>query len=213
MARLNAADRYGRFRAYAPHAPKGGTITLHSKVAIVDDRLIRLGSSNPNNRSLGFDTECDVAVEGENGRRIREAIRATRTQFIAHFLGCSEERFEEAVARHGGLIAAIEALDRGSVRRLRPMRPTGAGPIGALVAWPDIGDPSGTAENWRPWKRRKGPARPPWLAVTVLAGAAALAVAAANRRSARRSAAWTRGTKLGRGPAGSLLRSLTARRS
>ena len=34
-----------------------------AQFAIVDDRLLRVGSSNLNNRSLGLDSECDVTID------------------------------------------------------------------------------------------------------------------------------------------------------
>ena len=38
-------------------------IGLHSKLVMIDDRFLRIGSSNLNHRSQGLDTECDVAIE------------------------------------------------------------------------------------------------------------------------------------------------------
>ncbi|HEY0275012.1 MAG TPA: phospholipase D-like domain-containing protein [Paenirhodobacter sp.] len=35
---------------------------MHAKVMIVDDRVLRVGSSNFNNRSLRLDSECDVIL-------------------------------------------------------------------------------------------------------------------------------------------------------
>ena len=71
--RLKAADRHGRFRAYYAVVPKpdGGEqpVGIHSKPMIVDDRFVRIGSSNFNNRSMGVDTECDLALEAEQRRR------------------------------------------------------------------------------------------------------------------------------------------------
>ena len=49
-----------RRRAQRPHT------MVHSKVMIVDDRLLRIGSANLNNRSMGTDTECDLAIEARN---------------------------------------------------------------------------------------------------------------------------------------------------
>ena len=46
---------------------------VHSKVMIVDDRLLRVGSANANNRSMGTDTECDLAVEAVNDRQPRRS--------------------------------------------------------------------------------------------------------------------------------------------
>src|SRR3954452_10869548 len=61
-------------------------IMVHSKVMIVDDGFLRVGSANLNNRSLGADSECDVAVEAT--REKHEAfIRSVRHRLIGHFLG------------------------------------------------------------------------------------------------------------------------------
>ena len=57
-----------------PQVTDGGTrlsTMVHSKVMIVDDTLLRIGSANLNNRSMGTDTECDLAV-------IADKCRATR---------------------------------------------------------------------------------------------------------------------------------------
>jgi phosphatidylserine/phosphatidylglycerophosphate/cardiolipin synthase-like enzyme len=65
VAELHRVDRYGRFRAYAPHTRGGKVVIVHSKLALIDDRLLRIGSTNLNNRSFGYDTECDLAIEAE----------------------------------------------------------------------------------------------------------------------------------------------------
>ena len=44
LERLREADRFGRFRAYAPHAPGVGRVNVHAKLMIVDDALVRIGS-------------------------------------------------------------------------------------------------------------------------------------------------------------------------
>src|SRR5687768_16761441 len=62
IQRLEHADRHGRFRVYYPHIPglhEGKCIDIHSKVMIIDDTVLRIGSSNLCNRSMAFDTECD----------------------------------------------------------------------------------------------------------------------------------------------------------
>ena len=55
-----------RFRLYTPVTEQRAHI-VHAKVAVIDDRLLRLGSSNVNNRSMGLDTECDLAIEAVEG--------------------------------------------------------------------------------------------------------------------------------------------------
>src|SRR5690606_255196 len=70
LRRLRKADRHGRLRVMYLVVPRedGGEceVLIHSKVLIIDDRLVRIGSSNLNNRSEGLDTECDVAVEAHS---------------------------------------------------------------------------------------------------------------------------------------------------
>lgn len=114
------ADEYGRFAAYWP-AVKGGTsVYVHSKVMVVDDRFLRIGSSNLNNRSLGFDSECDVALEApaSGGEAVRRHIVRTRDDLVAEHLGVSIDEFRGALAEAGSLLKAIDEL-RSTGRSLR----------------------------------------------------------------------------------------------
>lgn len=154
LRRLRAADRYGRLRAYVPHTDKGRLIIVHAKLSIIDDRLIRVGSTNLNNRSAGFDTECDLAIEaGPDDAEARAAIPAVRARLIAHWLGVGVETVAEAVAACGGVGAAIERLRADGHRRLAPLEPRGLGPLAAVIARLHLGDPSAPADSWRPWRR------------------------------------------------------------
>ena len=66
VERLRAADAEGRFNVYYPDMPglaEGTCIDVHSKMMAVDDEWLRIGSANVNNRSMGVDTECDIAIE------------------------------------------------------------------------------------------------------------------------------------------------------
>lgn len=114
IRRLKRADRHDRLRVYYAVAPDGNggekEIIVHSKVIIVDDRFIRVGSSNLNNRSEGLDTECDIAIETRSpeGRR---AVTAVRNDLIAEHLGCSPSDVTQALEETGSLLAAIERLN------------------------------------------------------------------------------------------------------
>jgi phosphatidylserine/phosphatidylglycerophosphate/cardiolipin synthase-like enzyme len=162
VARLRAADRHNRFGAYAPRTAGGRTIIVHSKVAIVDDRLLRVGSANLNNRSGGYDTECDLAIEAPadvEGARVVDAIRRFRERLIGHYLGVDGASLGEAAAREGGLARSIEALEAAAPdrRRLLPVAPDRKlGPMRTLVAALHLFDPHSTADAWRPWRRREG---------------------------------------------------------
>jgi phosphatidylserine/phosphatidylglycerophosphate/cardiolipin synthase-like enzyme len=141
---LWAADHYQRLAVYWPVTGGGTPIYVHSKVLVADDRLLRIGSSNLNNRSMGFDSECDVAVEAdpttpENGDIGRE-IRAVRDDLIAEHLGVSREEFERAVLDHGSVLEAIETL-RGEGKTLCRFTDQTVAGEASLLAENDFMDP------------------------------------------------------------------------
>ena len=100
IGQLKAADAHGRFAIYSPVTTLGRTIIVHAKLTIIDDLLLRIGSANINNRSMGFDTECDLSLEGagEAGAGNRGAIAAFRTRLLAHWLGCDDAVVAAAIA-------------------------------------------------------------------------------------------------------------------
>jgi phosphatidylserine/phosphatidylglycerophosphate/cardiolipin synthase-like enzyme len=123
IRRLRHADRFGRFRALHPviAAPNGDCeIFIHSKLMIVDDRLLRIGSANLNRRSTGLDTECDVSIEAtDEDTRLAKGIARIRETLLAEHLGVARAAFADAAERDGSLIRAIERLNT-NVRCLRP---------------------------------------------------------------------------------------------
>jgi phospholipase D1/2 len=86
-------------------------IRVHAKVLIVDDTFLRIGSSNLNNRSMGYDTECDVAIEAENAEQ-RAAIASVRNRLIAEHWGSDEKSVAAALGAGEPVRAALESLRR-----------------------------------------------------------------------------------------------------
>ena len=150
--RLRAADIFGRFRAYWPATSRGEIIIVHSKVTVIDDRIARVGSANLNNRSGGFDTECElgVAVDGEGARR---QIAAFRDRLVGHFMAQTGDAVAKARVEHGSLVGAIDALNREG--RLHPIEPPGVTAVGEFVTKYHLGDPQDTRDAWRPNRRRE----------------------------------------------------------
>jgi len=117
--RLRTADRHGRARIVCATVEDDGQrapINVHAKLLIVDDRLLMIGSANFANRSMGLDTECDLAIEADEPSRAR-AVARTRTALLAEHLGVSGATLEQTVEDRGSLVAAIDALN-GGPRRL-----------------------------------------------------------------------------------------------
>jgi phospholipase D1/2 len=144
VERMRAADRHQRLRIYYPHQPGlvDTCISVHAKLLIVDDRLLRIGSSNASNRSMGLDTECDLAVEAQRpDDDVEGFIRGFRQRLLAEHLDCPAADLAAAEAHEPGLIATIEAL-RDDGRSLRDLDCSVAPEVDRMV--PDSGliDPS-----------------------------------------------------------------------
>ncbi|AZG48071.1 phospholipase D-like domain-containing protein [Gordonia insulae] len=115
------ADEHQHFRAYHPVTATGGPIYVHAKVLVMDDRLLRVGSSNLNNRSLGLDSECDLAVEvsadDPSAAEHRRSIVGVRDRLIAEHLAVPVAEFRDELERRQSLIGAIDHL-RGEGKTL-----------------------------------------------------------------------------------------------
>lgn len=135
------ADEQGRLGVYWPAVPGGTSLYIHSKVMIVDDRFLRIGSSNLNNRSLGFDSECDVALDDSDDRDdVRVHIRDVRDGLIAEHLGVSVDDLRAGLAEQGSLRPAVDGL-RGAGRSLRKFTPTMVSTDAGPFAENDLMDP------------------------------------------------------------------------
>ncbi|WP_409330681.1 phospholipase D-like domain-containing protein [Trujillonella humicola] len=136
---VRRADRHGRFRLYVPVTEGRRSIYVHAKVLVVDDRLLRIGSANLNNRSMGLDTECDLSIEvaaqqGDHAS-VAASVVALRDRLLAEHLGVEPGDVAGAVERHGGsLLAAVEELRRPAGRSLVPFDPPDLGPAEQLLA-------------------------------------------------------------------------------
>jgi phospholipase D1/2 len=110
---LRAADHEKRFHVYYPDIrglEEGTCIDIHSKVMIVDDEWLRVGSANLSNRSMGLDVECDLTIEARGEARIARPIAEFRNRLLGEHLGTEPERVAREVEQRGSMHAAISAL-------------------------------------------------------------------------------------------------------
>lgn len=110
--RLYEADKYGRLRICYPHHEVLGEtyISLHSKMMIVDNTLLRVGSANLSNRSMGLDSECDLAIEAENEDQ-QQAIKTFRQSLLAEHLELETSELESLLAEHETLIELLDSRE------------------------------------------------------------------------------------------------------
>jgi phosphatidylserine/phosphatidylglycerophosphate/cardiolipin synthase-like enzyme len=151
---LRRADRHGRFEAFAPFAAPAVPIMIHSKVMVVDDRILRVGSANLNNRSFGLDTECDLAVEAApHDLRRKAEIRLLLSRLLSEHVDCAAETFASELEKGGSLLRAIGALNPPLGRRLDPFPVRRPGPVDRIMTRTHLFDPFDGRDNWRLWKR------------------------------------------------------------
>jgi phospholipase D1/2 len=142
---LNRLDHAGHLRFATPVTEGDADIYVHAKVLIIDDTLLRVGSSNINNRSMGIDTECDLAIEvppdGADRPDLRAAILDVRDNLLAEHLGTTVEIIRHAIAAHGSLIRAYDALLPTAGRRLAPFHAPPINDLEAKIAKSGVLDP------------------------------------------------------------------------
>ena len=124
VAALEELDSHNSFHIFVPFT--GDTpIYVHAKLMIVDDRILRIGSSNMNNRSMGLDSECDVFIDCRRpGNDKAEAtIRTIRESLLSEHLGIPEQDVPLLIERYGSMAGMIEHIGTRNRRYLRPLRP------------------------------------------------------------------------------------------
>ena len=156
MRSLEQIDGGGRFRVYTPVNEAGEDIYVHAKIMIVDDRMLRVGSANMNNRSMGLDSECDIAIDAAHAAAadIGGTIADIRADLMAEHLGVEAADVQQVLAESGSLIQTVERL-RGEGRTLRPFVPPEPNTLEKQIARSETLDPERPEELFEPLTRRK----------------------------------------------------------
>jgi phosphatidylserine/phosphatidylglycerophosphate/cardiolipin synthase-like enzyme/uncharacterized membrane protein YdjX (TVP38/TMEM64 family) len=122
---LRTADRYRRLAVFYPDHPDVAPhyINVHDKVMVADEDLLRIGSANLSNRSMGLDSECDLVLEANGDPLARAQIASFRNRLLAEHLETTPRQVSETLAREGSLLRAIASLRRPG-RTLMPFDAT-----------------------------------------------------------------------------------------
>lgn len=145
-AKLRAADPHARYGLYCPrHAcdeahPK--CINVHSKVLIVDDELLTVGSANLSDRSMCYDTECNLALEARGDARVRAAIAGLRARLLGEHLGVEADSVLAATAHGESLHGAVRRFTNPTRRHLEALEPHLDPTLDALLPEHDVVDPA-----------------------------------------------------------------------
>ena len=158
---LAEIDHKKRFKVYVPHT--GETpIYVHAKLTIFDDRILRIGSANFNNRSMGLDSECDVVIDCDrpgNGHAC-DAIAALRHSLLAEHCGLEESEVARLLEGDGSMHHLIAGHGQGEGRSLKPYDVPELGEIEEKLADSTLLDPERPDDMFEPFAKgglfRKG---------------------------------------------------------
>jgi phospholipase D1/2 len=101
-----------RVRLLYPRVRSGNdeaAVMVHAKLMIVDDRYLRVGSANLNNRSMGADSECDLVVEAGSPEQ-RQVIALIRNTLIGHHCGVAAAEVGERLTQDQSLLRVAASL-------------------------------------------------------------------------------------------------------
>lgn len=154
-------DHSQAFRVFAPLTAGGTQIYVHAKLMIVDDEIVRIGSANLNNRSMGLDSEVDVFLDASRpgNEGIVPAITRLRHELLAEHCGIDTDEVAGLLDQYGSMAAMADALMENGCqqrKRLEPfiLRPLTEGEKAlADNAWLD---PERPEEMFEPIGKRRG---------------------------------------------------------
>ncbi|RZA26228.1 MAG: hypothetical protein EOP10_04320 [Proteobacteria bacterium] len=114
LKRIKEADAFDRLRIYFPYdklrAAQKLQMTVHSKIIIIDDKYFSIGSANLNNRSMGYDTECQLTIDACDDTFNQKAIQKTRAYVLSHHCEIDMGELEDRIAAEGSVIKALGDL-------------------------------------------------------------------------------------------------------
>lgn len=133
---LEGAGVADRVRLRGPTATgdsgRSADVMVHAKLCIIDGRMLRIGSANINNRSMGTDSECDLFVDAAEPQH-REKIAHLRNRLIAEHLAQPVDRIADILTGEGPILPQLDALLDSGNRRLEPLGDIGIDPPPAPV--------------------------------------------------------------------------------
>ncbi|AKH41769.1 phosphatidylserine/phosphatidylglycerophosphate/cardiolipin synthase-like enzyme [Altererythrobacter atlanticus] len=154
---MKDVDSKNRFHIYCPYSGDV-PVYVHAKLMIVDDEIVRIGSANFNNRSMGLDSECDVFIDAKrpaNGH-CGEVIRNLRYSLLAEHCGLAPAEVGPLLEKAGSMAAMIAALGDSRDHRLVPYQPEELGELERELVDRETFDPEEPPELFEIIPRRRG---------------------------------------------------------
>ena len=154
---IGKVDKNKKFRVYTPRTAADNPIYVHAKVMIVDDEIMKIGSANMNNRSLGLDSECDLLLDATrfgNEDEV-EKIRRLRYSLLAEHCGLDEDEVGPLLEKYGSMHAMIQNHPQPG-RALRLYKIPDLNGVEKAMADGELLDPESAEDMFEPISERRG---------------------------------------------------------
>jgi len=141
LHKLQQADHHGRLKVYYPDQPglpADECISVHAKLMIMDDCFVHSGSANTSDRSMGMDSECDLAWEAPDSDGVSWLLH----RLLSEHLGCTIAEVEKARTEQDSLLAGVENLRRPGKRTLSELDTSAADESIDISDEADLVDPT-----------------------------------------------------------------------
>ncbi len=154
---IGTKDPRNRFRIFLPVNAAGTAIYVHSKLMIIDDEILRIGSANMNNRSMGLDSECDLFIDAARPGNAHAGAPIKRLRFalLAEHTGLTEADIAARMADNPSMIELIAQAPQ-SGKRLEPFTLRPLTDAEKAVADNALLDPERPEELFEPFSKRRG---------------------------------------------------------
>jgi phosphatidylserine/phosphatidylglycerophosphate/cardiolipin synthase-like enzyme len=151
---LGHIDEAGRFGLYVPYTGEM-SIYVHAKIMIIDDRILRIGSANMNNRSMGLDSECDVFVDCERpgNEHCSVGVAKLRHSLLAEHCGLEVDEVPALLARYGSMAGMIREIGTDRRRTLRRFDLPELNGVQEAIAESGLLDPERPDDLFEPYAR------------------------------------------------------------
>jgi phospholipase D1/2 len=124
---LKQADKYQRLAIVYPGTLDDDLnkfIVVHSKLMIVDNNFITLGSANLNYRSMRVDGEMNLSLESLGEKRIEDFIKGSLCRLLSEHLGVTEGDFRQEYESRESVLSTLKVLNSQKKRRLKDLGST-----------------------------------------------------------------------------------------
>lgn len=134
---IRNADQFGRLRIVYPmiSVESETSLYIHSKLMIVDDSFVRVGSANISQRSFRIDTELDLSFTTDDVN----AVRSLLAELLATYFGLSSTDLEGFVEDPNRTIRSTLDYEM-EVGRDRTLKTLGKPPDARAVSFAQDGD-------------------------------------------------------------------------